>query len=1196
MELNNEQYKAVNTSDSNILVSAGAGSGKTGVLSERVFRILCDKISRKKPYMGSLERLLVLTFTDNAAFNMKSRIKKVIKEKLDAFKKLKEKIKTFSNNNDLNDYLHSIEGYSTLSELYLIKRDENYSFEKNALLIKINEKEEHLQSQSNLIDSAEITTFDSFYQKIIKRYFYLTSIPKTFEIVDETILNSKLYDIITEKINEEFEKGDQTFLGLVGKFTLNDPKNLIQLLYSAVIAQKKLKSNEKSIDQLAQCKKLLLSQIPVFYKKIFNEFKNQIKSFSFGIISINNSDEKIKDLIGRLKNCIGDYSKIGNIDTALKIYNEIKKVLFKQTLKSTKKFISGGDELFELKNNLYNACDDFINIISEDQCKVIIDSNSDYVNYLFSIALDINEKFEKFKYDKAAYTFSDFKIAALKLIKEHPSILQEIKDSYDEILADECQDNDDFQNELLDLISDNNLFMVGDIKQSIYLFRNANPSLFLNRLNRYKNNSGGILIEMNKNYRSLSNVINSVNGIFQSLMTRKFGNIDYFNGHNLSCGKREFFIEKDNQKSEIESKIYAYLDSKNYDNFENKKGSDYFAEAKIIAEDIKKRVGKEYIRLKNRDEKKDKKIKDVLLDYKDFCILCDKGSNFDIVAKVFLYYGIPLKIDVQSDFLNEILVKVLANLMLLYCYIAKLILYKDASYINSNSFKHVLVSILRSPFILIKNEELIDLFEKSKVFSDFNEIKEQTAIKLIIDTINDCKYKNIHEVFIELIEKFNFARGLINFTDSISANVYLDAYEKIISNLANLNYSLDELISYFKNVLNNFIPIDLKSKIKVVNSISNAVLITNIHQSKGLEYNIVYCIGLCNKFNLKNEFSSNFYYSNELGFVLPLTIFDFNDKDANNLNYVLPFTYFLNKENKMDNLEEKARLFYVELTRPVFQFILLAPYKGDDSGSVEGKDLGKLKFINLYNKTNSNGENSKDGKSLDKAESFYDFMCQTLINFDIKLFDIDIPDFVSKVKKQLSSNISKINNVQNNENKIEYKCLPEEVIKIFKSNKNTESNTASFKASNQNAIELQNGTLLHAFLESLGDLNNPDFSMIEDYDKINPSGIYGKKISQIAINFLNSDLIKKYKSFDTYHEFPYYDDELKSQGFIDLLLVNKAEKMAIIIDFKTKDISNEHYPKQLGIYKQNVLKILGNDFNVNAYLYSINDNKFEKVC
>lgn len=119
----------------------------------------------------------------------------------------------------------------------------------------------------------------------------------------------------------------------------------------------------------------------------------------------------------------------------------------------------------------------------------------------------------------------------LSLFRNYPDIALEVKNSYDEIMVDEYQDNSDLQESIINTLEKDNLFLVGDVKQSIYLFRNANPTLFIKRYEAYKNNNGGIAIDMNENFRSSPCVIDSVNNIFSDIMTLDFGGADYVKDH-----------------------------------------------------------------------------------------------------------------------------------------------------------------------------------------------------------------------------------------------------------------------------------------------------------------------------------------------------------------------------------------------------------------------------------------------------------------------------------------------------------------------------------------------------------------------------------------------------------------------------------------------------------------------------------------
>ena len=155
------------------------------------------------------------------------------------------------------------------------------------------------------------------------------------------------------------------------------------------------------------------------------------------------------------------------------------------------------------------------------------------------------------------FEFNDIALLSIKILKENENIRNEIKSSLNEIMIDEYQDTNDLQEEFISLIANNNVYMVGDIKQSIYRFRNANPYIFKNKYDNYKLLNGGIAIDLNKNFRSRKEVLDNINLIFDLVMDDTLGGADYRKSHNMIFGNN-LYIEKGNTNQNNNFEIYNY--------------------------------------------------------------------------------------------------------------------------------------------------------------------------------------------------------------------------------------------------------------------------------------------------------------------------------------------------------------------------------------------------------------------------------------------------------------------------------------------------------------------------------------------------------------------------------------------------------------------------------------------------------------
>lgn len=468
-----EQSDAINKSGSNIIVSAGAGSGKTAVLSERVITKLKQNID--------IESLLILTFTNAAAAEMKERIRNKIKK-------------------------------------------------------------ENLNNQLEKVDTADITTFDAYALSLVKKYSHLLNISPDISIVDASIMKIEKKHIIDEIFDNYYEKKDEKFLKFIDEFTLKDDEN---------IKKEILKLNE-SLDNIYNKKDYLKNYINNNYSENkINEYINEYQKL------LKEKQNEIKGLIKSLSFYIeGDYLE--------KIENTLNNLLSSNTYDEIKETIppklpplprNSEEEAKEIKTNLSNTVKELIELVkyeSEGKIKESLYKTKDNAEIIIQTILKLDEKIKQFKYEKNVFEFIDISSLAINLLENNKDIRNELKEKYQEILIDEYQDTNDIQEKFISYIEKNNVYMVGDIKQSIYRFRNANPSLFKNKYENYSKGKNGIKIDLNKNFRSRSNVLNNINNMFNQIMDTSLGGADYISSHQMIFGNTSYNeINKENYDMEI---------------------------------------------------------------------------------------------------------------------------------------------------------------------------------------------------------------------------------------------------------------------------------------------------------------------------------------------------------------------------------------------------------------------------------------------------------------------------------------------------------------------------------------------------------------------------------------------------------------------------------------------------------------------
>ena len=865
-----DQLRAIKESGSNIVVSAGAGSGKTAVLTERVITKLssCD-----------INRLLVLTFTNAAAAEMKDRIRKAI---------IKNK----------------------------------------------------MTNQLDYLDSAYITTFDSFAGSIVRKYHYLLNIPSNVRVVDDTVIA-----IETEKIIDEiFEKhyGHDDFDNLISTYCVKDDKEIRNFIVD-LNNKLDLKSDKDEYLNTYIEKHFSNDYIEMVVSKYISDVMDKvfkIKELYNDMCSYLN-EKQCEDLKAYLSSLLisDSYDEIINMQVTkapgFRGLSDEAKELYEHIKEYKKMVMSSIYSKEELKENL---------LLTKNNIEVII-----------SIINELDARLNEFKYKNNSFTFTDIAKMAIRIVKENEDVRNELKDFFVEIMVDEYQDTSDLQEEFLKLISANNLYCVGDVKQSIYRFRHANPSIFKEKYNKYSNNDGGIKIDLLKNFRSRSEVLENINDIFDLIMDDNIGNAEYSKSHRMIPGNDMY-----NLKSNVDYNVEII----NYDKTLEYKGySNAEIEAFIIASDIKNKVESKYQVI----DKETKKLRDV--NYGDFCIIMDRGSSFDTYSKIFEYKGIPLVIWADEKLNVEDDIAVLKNIVNLIIQI------KLGSF--TKEFKYFFTSVARSYLFGYTDNQILNIF----INNDFNKTE---IYEKCLSIAKELDYITNNEFLDMIIDKFNLYENSILKGNVDASMIRYDMFSKLFMSLSNLGYTPYDLPEYFKNSK------DLDIKYHLNSKVSGNVNIMNIHKSKGLEFSICYYAGLNSKFN-DSDIKDKFLYDDEYGIIIP---FNKNGLDYTVLKVLAKNKYIL------EDVSEKIRLLYVALTRAKEKMIIVSPmFTGSEFLNLVPDDV-RLQYKSFYNILDSISSNlNKYTKKIDL--SLLDISSSYNIGKDNELPNIFKPD-----KKIIYENIN----------------------------------------------------------------------------------------------------------------------------------------------------------------------------------------------
>ena len=822
MAWTNEQKEAIYTEGTNIIVSAGAGSGKTAVLTERVLEKVKKGIS--------VDNLLILTFTKMAAKEMKERI---------------------------GDKL----------------------------------KKEGLTSELAKLDTADITTFDAYALSIVKKYHYYLNVSKDINIIDGSVITLYKRKILKDIFEELYEENNHEFIDFIQEYCIKDDKDIFEFILN-INSKLDLKTNKREY-------------LDNYINTVYDEVKID-----------NDIDNYIKVILKLISN-INDYLEyIDDDDYLAKLYDVLSPLLSAKSYDDIKSNISiklpilrgASDITREYRDKIKSTIDEVKKLTtydSYDDIKRGILSTKGNAKVIIDIIKKLDDITYNYKVKYNSYEYSDISALAIKLVRDNKEIREEIKNNLNEILIDEYQDTNDVQEEFISYISNNNVYMVGDIKQSIYRFRNANPYIFKNKYDTYSNNIGGIKIDLNKNFRSREEVINNINLLFDRIMDNDIGGADYSLSHRMIYGNLMYKGDGDN-KEDNNFSVYNYLNDTTFKNNE--------VEAFIIADDIKNKINSGY-RAFGKDTNGVRKIK-----YSDFAILLDSSKSFDLYKKILEYNGIPTSIVKSVNLTDGEVVLVIKNI------ISFIIKINDNKI--DNEFKKLFISIGRSFLFNTDDNVLFDYFLNNN-FKDSDIYKISYNITKRLDTIS------LEEIIDLIVDNFDFYNKLFLLGDYNANILRIQKLKEITNSLINLDYDIYDYQKYLDDIISN----NLKLEYSVNDNSTDTVKIMTIHASKGLEFGVCYYGELYNRFN-NSDAISKYSYDNKYGIILPYKDKFLYNTIYHNLSY---------RDYVMENISERIRLFYVALTRAKEKMIFILPSNTKD----DNKSIGDIIDNSIRGKYNS---------------------------------------------------------------------------------------------------------------------------------------------------------------------------------------------------------------------------------------------------
>lgn len=822
-----EQKDAIHFDHSNIIVSAGAGSGKTAVLSERVIRKLKDGVN--------INELLILTFTKAAAEEMKIRIRNKIS------------------------------------------------------------KDDSLKSQLALLDASYITTFDAYALAIVKKYNYLLNVSKNISIIESSIISIKKEELLDSVFDEYYVSRDEKFLKFIDDFCVKDDgvvkvcilemNNKLDMRYDKAEYLKNYivnYYNDNFINKLIQeYENLILKKVSLLHEQVLK--LEEFVSTEYA--------EKLNESLGELLIADSYQKVVSNINTIPRLPKnaeeeaKVVKEKISDCLKEIDTLCSYRD-LEEIKDSLYKT--------------------KNYVEVIIEIILRLDAKVNDYKFQNDLFEFCDIAKMAIRVLEENEEICMQLRASLNEIMIDEYQDTNDLQEKFISFLAKDNVYMVGDIKQSIYRFRNANPNLFKEKYDQYSLHEGGIKIDLNKNFRSRKEVLQNINLIFNLVMSDFVGGASYSASHQMCYGNTSYDeIGSTAHSNDLEILNYVYDKTAGYSKEE--------IEIFTIATDIKKKMEEQY-EIFDKDAQIKRPIR-----YEDIVILMDRSTHFYLYKKVFEYLNIPMAIYKDESITDSVTIAIVKN-----------ILYLLLNRYPNQEFKYAFISVLRS--FLFREEDNV-------IFSYFvNQNYEDSFLLKIIESI-DYFMLNPKEVMEEIIEKFAFYEKIVTVGDVDKHIAILDYLLTIADSLGKMGYTLEDFYHYLCVLQEKNYDITIHSLKQ-----ENGVKIMTIHKSKGLEFHLCYFSGLSSKFNL-SDVNARFLYDKKYGIVTPFLDRGIRGTICKDLIKI---------SQLKEEISERIRLFYVALTRAKEKMIFVASLKEESPFVLDRViDYQKLEYRSLLDILNS---------------------------------------------------------------------------------------------------------------------------------------------------------------------------------------------------------------------------------------------------
>ena len=1185
-----DQYKAINSRSSNLLVSAAAGSGKTAVLIERIINIVLEQ-------RIDIDRLLVVTFTRAAAAEMRQRAADALLKKLSSF-----------------------------------EIDEGF-----------------IRRQLDKLNQAYMMTFHSFCRDIIQKHYYLINIEASFKTADQATILLLQQEAMDELLEKAYGESNPSFLKLVEMYCNNRDDGVLQEMLLDLYAFSRSHPNPKEwMEQQAQ-------KFSSGEALLASDWISSLKHYSLLLIeNIVDTYQRALDMIKRpggpdqyqatlskeLDQCISLKNNIHDINRMLALLHALDfqrlpackdtDIHLKETVKGLRD--QAKKDIKQLKDIwFFNS----IEAYQKDHTQL-----SDSINQMVDLINEFETIYQEKKKNRNVLDFHDLEHFALRILS-----FTEAREFYQQqfygIFIDEYQDSNRVQEALIEKIKqEDNLFMVGDVKQSIYRFRLAEPELFMAKHRTFSDRDGAKnqRIDLTKNFRSHPAILRAVNNVFSQIMSETLGEITYDETAELKAGLRS---EAPMEDSPV--KVHLVETINNDDNSPGHEldimtddaslledWTNQELEAKMLLHQVK-----ELLKMKIRDPETDQ-MRNIC--YRDIAILLRAPSNqAPQFIDVFSREHIPLYADLGTGFYESLEI----NMVL------------DVLRIIDNLHNDIpLLGVLRSPFggfstqeltdirLVVKNTSYAEAFLKAGEESDELGEKIQQFIKKLTSWRRTMRTMPLPDFLWWMMSESNFYALCAAMPGGQQRQANLRIFiNKSIEFRDNNDGGLYQFIDYVDRIKYN-----RKSDYgpaKTLSENDDVIRLMSIHKSKGLEFPVVIIAGLGKQFN-RRDLQNSLLMHRTLGFG-PLYV----DPDLRIRRQTLS-RVAIREKLRLETLSEEMRILYVAMTRAQQKLIL--------SGTVKNMN-GQ---IEKWSCSNTEGERLK-------ATSALDWLGPVWLNQNHgKLFSADVtteqhiqnekPDHglweihfwdrssiialtkedttTVDVAAQLTTDAGASGDQElydqfndrftwnypyANDTVTQSKISVSELARQLKEGNNVTrgsylksiSPTPLFLTSKKSLSPTEKGTLLHYVMQNI------DLTCINSLTAIKKqlnTMIDQEMISQTEANEINTDQIYNFFHHDIgkryciaekkYRELPFVmkspdDRSVLVQGIIDCCFVEDGEW--VLVDYKTDRINEEKlaewsqsYTTQMNLYKK-ALESTTNMLVKEAFLYSFHLGREYKI-